>query len=57
MRVNDRGLETPYKLGFYSKPSDECPYGTDKLKQRCAWLGGRSDKVNGHKLDLGVFKL
>ena len=54
--MNGNGIKTPYKKGWYSKANETCPYGTNELKQRCAWLAGKADKENGYKLDLTVFE-
>ncbi len=56
MSINLKGY---YKAGYYAAQRGEMinsnPYDASQNAKKYAWLGGYSDYIAGHKLDLNVF--
>lgn len=53
-------IKQAYKLGYLAAKQGQMinanPYGCDKPAKKYAWLGGYSDYLLGHELDLSIFK-
>lgn len=55
-----KAVKNSYRLGYLAAKQGQLinanPYGCDKGSKKYAWLGGYSDYLLGHELDLSIFK-